>query len=153
MRVSRPVLGERRGAIPLRHSTTSGLTAGSAKVIAHGVGNWWADQATTNLPSTSSRMATRADFPLRRAVPVTDRYPAWIWGPHSDRKPLVTLRNTTEGRISRSDMLLVAGTSRLVRKTKNLHRQALICLSRTRPAGCATDICTRRVSRLSAYAA
>ncbi|MEE4454110.1 hypothetical protein V2S85_20830, partial [Novosphingobium resinovorum] len=31
------------------------------------------DQATTNLPSTSSRIATRADLPLRRAVPVTER--------------------------------------------------------------------------------
>lgn len=71
-------------------------------------------------------MATRADLPLRRAVPVTERYPAWIWAPQLDRKPLVTLRNTTEGRISRSDMLLVAGMSRLVRKTKNLPHQVLI---------------------------
>ena len=43
-------------------------------------------------------------------MPVTERYPAWIWAPHSDRKPLVTLRNTTEGLISRFEMLLVAGT-------------------------------------------
>ena len=42
-------------------------------------------------------MALRADCPERRAVPVTDRYRAWVWAPHSDRKPPVTLRNTTEG--------------------------------------------------------
>jgi hypothetical protein len=57
--------------------------------------------------------------PLSWAVGVTERYPAWIWAPQSERKPLVTFRNTTEGRISRSEMLLAAGTSRLVRKTKN----------------------------------
>ena len=39
----------------------------------------------------------RADLSLRRAVPLTERYPAWIWVPRSDRKPLVTLRNMTEG--------------------------------------------------------
>jgi hypothetical protein len=33
----------------------------SRTVIAHGVGNWRADHATTNLPSTSSRMATSAN--------------------------------------------------------------------------------------------
>lgn len=82
-------------------------------------------------------MALSADWPESRAVPVTDRYPAWIWAPQSDRKPFVTFRNTTEGRISRSEMLLVAGTSRLVRKTKNLPRHALICLSSTFPAACA----------------
>jgi hypothetical protein len=49
---------------------------------------------------------------------------------------LVTLRNTTDGRISRSEILLVAGTSRLVRKTKNFPREALICLSRTLPGQC-----------------
>ncbi|WP_176598272.1 cytochrome P450 [Sphingobium sp. 15-1] len=49
-----------------------------ASVIAHRVGRWRAAQATANVPSTSSRIAASADFPLRRAVPVTDRYPAWI---------------------------------------------------------------------------
>ena len=46
--------------------------------------------------------------------------------PQSDRKPLVTFRKTTEGLISRSEMLLVGGTSRSARKTKNLVRHALI---------------------------
>ena len=43
-----------------------------------------------------------------RAVSATERYPAWIWAPQSERKPLVTLRSTTEGRISLLEMLLVA---------------------------------------------
>lgn len=38
---------------------------------------------------------------------MTERYPAWICAPQSDRKPLVTLRKTTEGAISRSEILLV----------------------------------------------
>ena len=46
------------------------------EVIAHGVG--CARQAIANLPSTSLRMAARAVWPAIRAVPVTDRYPAWI---------------------------------------------------------------------------
>jgi hypothetical protein len=50
----------------------------------------------------------------------------------------VTLRNTTDGRISRSDPLLVAGTFRLVRNRKNFCRQALICRWRLCPSGCAT---------------
>jgi transposase len=94
-----------------------------------------ADLASAKRPSTKSRIALSADWPERRAVPVTDRYPAWICAPHSDLKPLVTLRKTTEGRISRSEMLFVAITSRFVRKTKNFPRYAAICLSRTLPAG------------------
>jgi hypothetical protein len=66
---------------------------------------------------------------------------------------LVTLRNTADGRISRSEMLLVAGTSRLVRKTKNLARQALIYRSRNWPAGCAIGMRINRVNWLSAFAA
>lgn len=48
-------------------------------------------------------MASRAGFPLRRAVPVTERYPAWIWAPQTERKPLVTFLKMTEGRISLSE--------------------------------------------------
>ena len=65
----------------------------------------------------------------------------------------MTFRNTTDERISRSEMLLVAGTSQLVWKAKNFPRQALICLSSTFPAGCAMGICINRVSTLSALAA
>ncbi len=54
------------------------LDIGSNDVIAHGVGPGRRDQATTKLPPMRSRMASRAGFPLRRAVPVTERYPAWI---------------------------------------------------------------------------
>jgi len=57
-----------------------------------------------------------------RAVLVTDLCPAWTLGSHSDRKPPVTLQNTTEGRISRSATLLVALTRRSSMKTKNLSR-------------------------------
>jgi hypothetical protein len=35
-------------------------------------------QATAKFPSMRSRIAWRAGWPLMRAVPVTDRYPAWI---------------------------------------------------------------------------
>ena len=63
------------------------------------------------------------------------------------------LANTTEGRISRPEMLLVAGTSRLIRKTKNFVRQALICLSSALPAGCANGACISRDSLRSAFAA
>ena len=45
-------------------------------VIAHGVG-FWAGQAMAKLPSIRSRIASKAGFPFSRAVPVTDRYPAW----------------------------------------------------------------------------
>ena len=42
---------------------------------------------------------------------MTDRYPAWIRAPQLDLKLLVTLRTITEGRVSRSGVLLVAGIS------------------------------------------
>ena len=42
-------------------------------VTAHQVGACRRDQARANLPSTRSRMAPRADWPCRRAVPVTER--------------------------------------------------------------------------------
>ena len=41
-------------------------------------------------------------------------------GPHCDRKPPVTFRNTTEGRISRSATLFLALMRWSSRKTKNL---------------------------------
>ena len=63
------------------------------------------------------RLAVQAGGPGDRAVADVDA------GTQSERKPPVTLRNTTEGRISRSEMLLVAGTSRSVRNTKNSVRQ------------------------------
>ena len=51
---------------------------GRLLVIAHGVGPRLRDQATAKVPPMRSRMASRAGFPLRRAVPVMERYPAWI---------------------------------------------------------------------------
>lgn len=42
-------------------------------VIAQGFGLQRAGQATAKLPSTRSRIASRTDFPERRAVPVTER--------------------------------------------------------------------------------
>lgn len=53
------------------------LAAVSAAVTAQEVGTE-ADQATAKRPSTRSRIALSADWPERRAVPVTERYPAWI---------------------------------------------------------------------------
>ena len=54
------------------------LQHGVLMVIAQGVGLRRPAQATAKLPSTRSRMAPRADCPERRAMPVTERYPAWI---------------------------------------------------------------------------
>lgn len=56
-------------------------------------------------------------------------------GPQSERKPLVTLRKITDGRISCSLPLLVGGTRRSARKTKNLLRHALTWRLSSRPAG------------------
>lgn len=53
------------------------LERGMFKVTAQEVGTE-ADQATAKRPSTRSRIALSADWPERRAVPVTERYPAWI---------------------------------------------------------------------------
>src|SRR3954467_8136350 len=46
-------------------------------------------------------------------------------GPHSDRKQLVTLRNTTQGRSACSEPLLVGGTARLVTNTNRFWRKRL----------------------------
>ena len=46
-------------------------------VIAHGGGDEHY-QAMAKFPSTRSRMAFQCGCPWRRAVPVTERYPAWI---------------------------------------------------------------------------
>jgi hypothetical protein len=50
---------------------------GSLRVIAHRVGGSLA-QAMANFPSTRFWMAAKAVWPAMRAVPVTERYPAWI---------------------------------------------------------------------------
>ena len=42
--------------------------------------------------------------------------------PHCDRKPLVTLRKMVDGRMSRSEPLLVGGTPGSVMKVKRLSR-------------------------------
>ena len=47
-------------------------------------------------------------------------------GPHSDRKQLVTLLNTTQGRSACSEPLLVGGTARLVTNTKRFWRKRLM---------------------------
>jgi hypothetical protein len=59
--------------------------------------------------------------PLSQTVPVTERYPVSGMDPGAPvrAEAVGDLSNTTEGRISCSEMLLVAGTSRLVRRTKN----------------------------------
>jgi len=49
--------------------------------------------------------------------------------------------------------MLVAGTSRLVRKTKNFVRHAFICFISTLPAGWATGACISRNSFRLALAA
>jgi hypothetical protein len=120
----------------LRQTVSLKLWAGLWRIGRNcSVGWLWSGQAGTNVPLMRARMAVQGEMPRRRAVPVTDRYPAWLFGPQVDLKPLVTLRKTTEGRISRSQPLLVAGTRGPVMKTKNLPRQALICRCRSRPAG------------------
>src|SRR5512144_727883 len=69
-------------------------------------------------------------------------------GPQGDRKPLVTLRKTTDGRISCSLPLLVGGTRRSARKRKNLPRHALIWRCNSRPAGWAAGTPSRASLRL-----
>ena len=53
-----------------------------------------------------------------------------------DLKPFVTLRKTTDGLISRLEILLGSGTRLSVMKTANLVRQPLNCFCRVLPAGC-----------------
>jgi hypothetical protein len=56
-------------------SNPTGQVSNNA-VIAHRGGIQ--DQARANFPSTRSRLAAKAVWPAIRAVPVTERYPAWI---------------------------------------------------------------------------
>jgi len=84
-----------------------------------------------------------------RAVPVTEQYRAWIGARDAERKPLVTLRNTPEGRLSLSEVLLAAYTSRPVGKAENFVRQPLACLFSAWPSGRAT----RRSNLLSTLSA
>ena len=67
-----------------------------------------------------SKIASRAPIPRRRAVSTTERTSAWRLAPQTERKQLVTLRNTALHRTACSDALLVGGTSGSVRKTKRL---------------------------------
>jgi hypothetical protein len=53
-----------------------GMFVGNAKLIAHVVGDL--AQARAKLPSMRSRTALSEVLPERRAVPVMERYPAWI---------------------------------------------------------------------------
>lgn len=64
-----------RPRLPHLPAALTGLA--TRPVTAQVVGNE-ADQATAKRPSTRSRIALSADWPERRAVPVTERYPAWI---------------------------------------------------------------------------
>ena len=63
--------------VNVRAGWTGHLFQSRFAVIAHGVG-CAPVQATAKFPSTRSRMAAKAVVPWRRAVPVTERYPAWI---------------------------------------------------------------------------
>ena len=51
MRISRPVLGERRGAIPLRHSTIYMPIAPSARHGARSVAIWASTTAAGRIPA------------------------------------------------------------------------------------------------------
>jgi hypothetical protein len=76
----------------------------------------------------------------RRCVP---RPPDW------DRKQLVTLRKTTQGRKSRSEPLLVGGIARLARKMNKYLREPLItACSWCRPRGSDAD---QRAAAFSAF--
>src|SRR3954467_2001280 len=77
-----------------------------------GTGSGW--------PRKVSKIASRAPIPRRRAVSTTERTSAWRLAPQTERKQLVTLRNTALHRIACSDALLVGGTSGSVRKTNRL---------------------------------
>ncbi len=59
------------------------------------------------------------DAPLAFAVLTTERKAAYVSAPHSQRKPLVTLRKITLGRKWRSEMLFVYGTGRLLRRARS----------------------------------
>src|SRR5215203_5238806 len=63
-----------------------------------------------------------AVWPRLRAVSSTVAYVAWAAAPHSERKPPVTLRCTTDGRSACSDPLLVGGTPGSSRKTNRCSR-------------------------------
>lgn len=42
-------------------------------------------------------MALRADWPDRRAVPVTERHPTWIWA-RRDGRPKAIVAHSTKGK-------------------------------------------------------
>ena len=71
---------------------------------------------------------------LRRAVSMTERMSAYRLAAHSDRKQLVTLRKTTQGRSARSEPLLVGGMARLARKVNRKRRQPSIACCSLSPA-------------------
>jgi hypothetical protein len=84
------------------------------------------------------------------AVLTTARKAASVSAPHTQRKPLVTLRKITLGRRWRSEMLLVYGTSRRVMNTNRCARLASMRLRSLRPGspiGVAAMIRSRRRSR------
>ena len=56
------------------------------------------------------RNASKTFRPCSLAVALMVAKAACVWAPHSDRKPLVTLRWITEGRKARSQALLSGGT-------------------------------------------
>ncbi len=78
-------------------------------------------------------IARRIGLPRCR-VSMTDRTLAYRVAPHSERKQLVTLRKTTQGRSACSEPLLVAGMSRLVTKTNRFWQQRLMTRSSFWPA-------------------
>ena len=55
-------------------------------------------------------------------MPITERTAPNTSAPHSERKPLVTLRKIVLGRSARSEALFVKGTSRSVTNTSRLSR-------------------------------
>ena len=69
-----------------------------------------------------ARKALRAFWPCLRAVARMLARMAEASAPQSERKPPMTLRWMTEGRRSRSELLLVGSTSSRSRKTNRLPR-------------------------------
>ena len=79
------------------------------------------------MAASTKRMVSNTEARLAFAVLTTERKAAQVSAPHSQRKPLVTLRKITLGRRWRSEMLLVYGTGRLLRGARSAAGQSGFC--------------------------
>src|SRR6266700_4207641 len=77
------------------------------KVITHGFWDW--NESGMGKPNSLSN-SSKNRSPRCRAVEPIVRKSAYACAPHSDRKPLVTLRWITDGRKALSQALLVGST-------------------------------------------